>query len=95
MKTEILNRNLNGYNQEYITYILERDLFNADATEREVEWLVHALNVAGKILIANVMVQHTRMERQIKSDLMIVYHNNFIIIKYCMHTETVSLLAID
>lgn len=57
-----------------LTYILERDLLNADATESEVEWLLHALNVAGKIFISNIMAQHTWMEGQIKSDLLKLTH---------------------
>ncbi len=52
-----------------ITYILERDLLNADTTECEVERFLHALNVAGKIFITNIVIQHTWMEGQIKSDL--------------------------
>lgn len=51
------------------TYILERDLFNANPTKCEVKGLIHALNVAGQVFIANVVVQLTRMESQIKSDL--------------------------
>ena len=57
-----------------IAYILERDLLDADATESEVEWLLHSLNVAGKIFISNVMAQHTWMEGQIKSDLLKLTH---------------------
>ena len=53
-----------------IAYILERDLLNADATESEVKWLLHALNVARKIFISNIVAQHTWMEGQIKSDLL-------------------------
>ena len=53
-----------------MTYVLEGDLFNADTTESEVKWLLHALNVAGKIFIADVMVQFTWMEGQVKSDLL-------------------------
>ena len=49
--------------------LLLRDLLDADSSESEVEWCSPAFNVAGELLVSDVMVHFSRVEDDIKCDL--------------------------